>query len=204
MVERRRSRLALGVQRRLLEHFVAGTPARVAAELVGIHRNGAILFHRELREIIFARTREAQPFAGGVEVDASYFGGYRKGIRGRGAAGKVPVFGLLKRGGQVHAVMIPNLRSTTLMPIIRQRVQPDAIVYSDGYFSYDVLDVSEFHHVRIEPQATPGGRYKGRGYAQGRAHIKGIENFWSQAKRHLRRYNGIPRRSFHLFLAECE
>jgi transposase len=45
---------------------------------------------------------------------------------------------------------------------------------------------------------------KGRGYAQGRAHINGIENFWSQAKRQLRRYNGIPRRSFHLFLAECE
>ncbi|WP_026299235.1 hypothetical protein [Elioraea tepidiphila] len=69
MVERRRSRLALGVQQRLLEHFVAGTPARVAAELVGIHRDSAILFHRELREIIFARTREAQPFAGEVEVD---------------------------------------------------------------------------------------------------------------------------------------
>jgi transposase len=193
MVERRRSRLALAVQSRLVEHFVAGTPARVAAELAGIHRNSAILFYRKLREIIFARTREAQPFAGEVEVDESYFGGYRKGIRGRGAAGKVPVFGLLKRGGQVHAVMIPNLRSTTLMPIIRQRVQPDAIVYSDGYFSYDVLDVSEFHHVRID---------KGRGYAQGRAHINGIENFWSQAKRQLRRYNGIPRRSFHLFLAE--
>jgi transposase len=103
MVERRRSRLALAVQSRLVEHFVAGTPARVAAELAGIHRNSAILFYRKLREIIFARTREAQPFAGEVEVDESYFGGYRKGIRGRGAAGKVPVFGLLKRGGQVPA-----------------------------------------------------------------------------------------------------
>ncbi|MFT8948683.1 MAG: hypothetical protein ABF876_19660, partial [Acetobacter aceti] len=29
-------------------------------------------------------------------------------------------------------------------------------------------------------------------------------NFWSQEKRHLRRYNGIPRKDFHLFLAECE
>lgn len=192
---RRCSRLPMPVQRRLVEHFVAGTPARVAAELVGVHRNSAILFYRKLRELIFARTRAAQPFAGEVEVDESYFGGHRKGVRGRGAAGKVPVFGLLKRGGQVHAVMIPNIRSATLMPIIRQRVQPDAVVYSDGYFSYDSLDVSEFRHVRVD---------KGRGYAQGRAHINGIENFWSQAKRHLRRYNGIPRQSFHLFLAECE
>ena len=35
-------------------------------------------------------------------------------------------------------------------------------------------------------------------------HINGIENFWNQAKRHLRRYNGIPRHHFHLFLKECE
>ena len=35
-------------------------------------------------------------------------------------------------------------------------------------------------------------------------HINGIENFWNQAKRHLRKYNGIPRHHFHLFLKECE
>ncbi len=196
MVVRRRSRLPARVQRRLLEHFVAGTPARVAAELAGVHRNSAALFYRKLREVILARTREAQPFGGEVEVDESYFGARKKaGPPGRGAAGKVPVFGLLKRGGRVHAVMIPNVRGATLLPIIRRRVRPDAVVYSDGYSSYGVLDVSGFRHVRVD---------KTRGCAQGRAHINGIENFWSQAKRHLRRYNGVPEPSFHLFLAECE
>ena len=39
--------------------------------------------------------------AGEIEVDARYSGGHRKGKRGRGAAGKVPVFGLLKRQGKV-------------------------------------------------------------------------------------------------------
>ncbi len=196
MVGRRRSRLSVAVQRQLIEHFVAGTPARVVADLGGIHRNSAILFYRKLREIILARTREAQPFAGEVEVDESYFGGRKKkGPPGRGAAGKVPVFGLLKRGGQVHAVMIPNVQGATVMPIIRRRVRPDAIVYSDGYFCYRALDVSEFRHVRID---------KTKGYVQGRAHINGVENFWSQAKRHLRRYNGIPRQTFPLFQPECE
>jgi transposase len=37
-------------------------------------------------------------FDGEIEVDESYFGGRRKGNRGRGAGGKTPVFGLLKRG----------------------------------------------------------------------------------------------------------
>ena len=35
-------------------------------------------------------------------------------------------------------------------------------------------------------------------------HINGIENFWNQAKRHLRKFNGIPKEHFHLFLKECE
>ena len=37
-----------------------------------------------------------------------------------------------------------------------------------------------------------------------RNHINGIENFWNQAKRHLRSYNGVPRQHFHLFIKECE
>ncbi|HGO7892058.1 TPA: IS1595 family transposase, partial [Neisseria meningitidis] len=31
-----------------------------------------------------------------------------------------------------------------------------------------------------------------------------IENFWNQAKRHLRKFNGIPKAHFELYLKECE
>jgi transposase len=93
---------------------------------------------------------EDTPFLDGeIEVDESTFGGRRKGKRGRGAAGKVPVFGLLKRGGKVHAVMVPDAKSKTLLGIMRQRILPDSVVYTDCFGSYDVLDVSEFHHHRI-------------------------------------------------------
>ena len=85
-----------------------------------------------------------------MEVDESYFGGKRKGKRGRGAKGKVPVFGLLKRGGRVYTLPMPNAKAKTLMPIIESRVVPDSIVYTDSFASYDVLDVSRFHHQRID------------------------------------------------------
>ena len=49
-----------------------------------------------------------QVLEGEVEVDESYFGGKRKDKRGRGASGKTPVFGLLKRNGKVHTVIIPK------------------------------------------------------------------------------------------------
>ena len=35
-------------------------------------------------------------------------------------------------------------------------------------------------------------------------HINGIENFWNQAKRHMRKFNGVPKVHFGLFLKECE
>jgi len=178
-------------------HFVAGTPARSAALLVGVNRHTATLYYHKLRETIAARLAAQAPelLAGEVEVDESYFGGRRKGKRGRGATGKVPVFGLLKRGGLVHTLVIPNAARRTLMPIIRAKIQPDSIVYTDSFAAYDVLDVSEFHHHRINHRK----RFADRGN-----HINGIENFWNQAKRHLRRYNGIPQQNFHLYLKECE
>ena len=64
------------------------------------------------------------------------------------------------------------------------------------YRGYDILDVAGFRHFRIDHSTAH--------VAAGHNHINGIENFWSQAKRHLRRYNGIPRAHFHLFLKECE
>ena len=107
----------------------------------------------------------------------------------------MPVFGLLKRGGRVYTVMISDSKSRTLLGIMRERIQPDSIVYTDSFRSYDVLDVSEFHHERINHSKE---------FVLDRNHINGIENFWSEAKRHLRRYNGIPKNHFHLFLKECE
>ena len=81
-------------------------------------------------------------FEGEIEADESYFGDARKGKRGRGAAGKIAVFRLLKRNGKVYTVVVPNAQSATLLPIIREKVRPDSIVYTDTYRSYEVLDIS--------------------------------------------------------------
>ncbi len=82
-------------QARLIERFLAGTTPRSAATLCGVHRKTATYYFLRLREII-AHELEAESevmFGSEIEVDESYFGGRRKGKRGRGAAGKIPVFG---------------------------------------------------------------------------------------------------------------
>lgn len=126
--------------------FVAGTTARCATELLDVNRNTAAYYFQRLREIIVDELeREShEVFGGEMEVDESYFGGSHKGKRGRGAAGKVPVFGLLKRGGKVYAKIIRDANNVSLIPIIERKVVPDSIVYSDSWRGYNVLDVSDF------------------------------------------------------------
>ncbi len=193
----RKSRLSKPIQARLMEHFVAGATARCSAELVNVHRNTAAYYFHRLREMIaWQCEQESQEvFGGEIEVDESYFGGVRKGKRGRGASGKVPVFGLLKRGGRVYTKIIADASSATLVPIIERKVVPDSIVYSDYWRGYNALDVSAFKHYRINHS---------RLFADKKNHINGIENFWNQAKRHMRKFNGVPSQHFSLFLKECE
>lgn len=193
----RKSRISQSTQGRLIEHFIAGTTARTAASLVGVHRNSAAFFFHRLREVI-ADELEAESeamFGGEIEVDESYFGGKQKGKRGRGAAGKIPVFGLLKRGGKVYTRVIPDAAGKTLVPIIERKVTPDSIVYSDSWRGYNALDVSSVKHFCTNHSEL---------FAEGRNHINGIENFWNQAKRHMRKFNGVPKEHFGLYLKECE
>src|SRR5262244_4579219 len=107
----KRSKLSEKHASRLLEHFVAGTPARTAAALIGVNKNTAALFYHRLREIVAARIEDECPIHGEIEIDECYFGGTRKGKRGRGAAGKVPVFGILKRRGRVYTKRIEDTRA---------------------------------------------------------------------------------------------
>ena len=144
------SRLSSARLKKLLDFFVAGVTARTAAELVGIHRNSVNLFYHKLRTIIAYFTNLESPFLHGeVEVDESYFGGVRKGKRGRTAASKIPVFGCLERKGNVYTQMISDVREKTLMPIIRCKIRTDSIIYTDHFKSYNALDVSEFKHLSI-------------------------------------------------------
>jgi len=81
------------------------------------------------------------------------------------------------------------------MPIMRNRIKSDSVVYTDCWRSYNALDVSEFKYYKINYSKL---------FAQKQNHINSIVNFWNQAKRHMRKFNEILRQHFHLFLKECK
>ena len=83
---KRKSRLSSRDQSRLIEHFVVGTTARAASEVTGVNIKTATKFFMHLRQLI-ASKQPSYSLSGEVEADESYFGGVRKGKRGRGSVG---------------------------------------------------------------------------------------------------------------------
>ena len=133
-----------------------------------------------------------------VELFALFFGARRvKGKRGRGAYGKTIVFGVFKRSGKVYTEIVPDCSKATLQAIIRGKVEPESIIYSDGWRGYNgLVDVGYGKHLRLDH-----GRNE---FTRGKAHINGIEGFWGFAKSRLTRFRGMNKVTFFLHLKECE
>ena len=192
----RYSHLSTRQLRAVIRLFALEVPANRAARQLHLHRHTVERIYMMIRRAL-ARTCEAEArLDGEVEVDESYFGGHRKGIRGRGAAGKIAVFGLLKRRGRVYTRPVPRVSRATLRAVIRQRVRDGTTIYSDEFAGYDGLITLGYRHYRV---------HHGTAFAQGRRrHINGIENFWGFAKSKLQRYHGVRRSHFWLYLKEME
>lgn len=146
--------------------------------------------------VLASPSPEHMPFLGGeVEMDESYFGGRRKGKRGRGAAGKVPVFGILERNGVVRVEAVSNVTASTLLDMTVKTVRRGSIVYTDKFRGYDSLMFCGYRHIKIDHQKR---------FASGKVYINGVEGFWSYAEERLIKFHGISKEKFPLYLKEME
>ncbi len=112
---------------------------------------------------------------GTVEVDETYIGGKAKGKRGRGAANKTAVVGIVQRGDEVRAYVVPDTKSRTVMPLIDKNVKKFTKVVTDEYAIYNRLSIKGFMHDWVNHSAGQ--------YVDGDLHTNTIEGFWSQLKR---------------------
>ncbi len=184
---------------KILQCFCEDIPAVKTAVLVGLNRNTIDRFYNIFREKILLHeiSDEYEYFSGEVEVDESYFWAKRvRGKRGRWAAGKTPVFWLLKRDGKVFVRIVENCSRDELMPVIQGKILEGSTIYSDGWRAYDGLLLNGYDHYRIYHSENE--------FARGKNHVNWIEAFWSFAKRRLSKFNGIASHKFILYLKECE
>jgi len=192
-----RSRIREAKFREILKYFSMDFSVSQTANLSEISRRSISNIYQKLRQRIFDLTKLEGKLAGEVEVDESYFGARRvRGKRGRGAKGKVPVVGLLKRDGKVYTKIVKKCSKVELMPIIRGKVLEESTVYTDGWKSYDSLVLNGYKHYRVYHSKDE--------FARGKSHVNGIESFWSYAKRRMAKFNGVPKDKFILHLKESE
>ena len=118
-----RAKISEGKFRTILRLFCLDMEAKKAVVFVGLNRSTVNNIYYKLRERIAELCEEESPFMNDeVELDESYFGARRvRGIRGRGAKGKIHVFGMLKRGDKVYTQIVKNCSISELMPIIKNK-----------------------------------------------------------------------------------
>lgn len=188
--------LSCGQWLRLIKLFELELSARRMAQQMGLSYNTAYKAVTVIRRAILAhRVDRFGVLRGQVEMDESYFGGRRKGKRGRGAAGKVPVFGILERGGQVFVEPLPNLKAETVLAVAVDKVRRGSLVYTDRYQIYDALMFCGYRHLKVDHAVR---------FADGRVYINGLEGFWSWAKERLIKHHGVSPAAFPLYLYELE
>ena len=185
--------------REIIRLFSLDIEAKKTAKLSGVSRQTINKFYATFRERIAELCESESPFENGeVELDESYFGARRvRGIRGRGARGKIPVFGMLKRGEKVYTQIVNNCSTNQLLPIIQGKASINAVIYSDGFKTYDGLaDFGYKKHYRVKHGENE--------FALGHNHINGIENFWGLCKVRLSKFRGVHKHKFYLHIKECE
>jgi transposase-like protein len=132
-----------------------------------------------------------------VEVDETFIGGkarnmhpavHRRRIVQGGPHDKVIVMGMLERGGEVRAQVLPHRRKPLIQQEVRNHVAADSALMTDKLQSYDGLIRDYCHYVIDHAEA----------YVDGKVHTNGLENFWSLLKRGLKgTYVSVE--PFHLF-----
>jgi len=184
--------------KKIISFFCEDVDATKTSKLIGLNRKTINRYFNIFRETILLYGSQKESLdVGEYEVDESYFGAKRvRGKRGRGAAGKTPVFGLLKRGDKVYVEIVPNCSKESLLPIIQGRVLEGSTIHSDGWKGYDGLILNGYDHYRVFHSHDE--------FVRGKSHVNGIEGFWSFAKRRLAKFNGLTDEKFLLHLKESE
>lgn len=181
--------------------FEADIAAVTVTKIAHVNRKTADRYYGIFREVILTAAvieRREQNLHNGIELDESYFGAKRiRGKRGRGAGGKIIVFGLLKREGSVYTQIVSSAQRAELMPIIRRVVASGSEIYSDGWRSYDALAIYGYNHKKVRHDENEFAREDG-------THINGVESYWSWMKRRLHKFNGIPKKQFATHMIESE
>jgi len=179
----------------VLYYFYLEVSARKCAKELKISYSAVSRRYKIFRKAIIEYSeQEFKRLHGKLEADETYFGGKRKGNRGRGAFNKQPVFGILERNGKVYTAVVEDVSAKTLFEHIKKKTRKGSVFYTDDFRSYK--DLKQYgKHNKILHSKT---------FGKGHNHINGIEGFWSYAKERFHKYHGIGKNNYLPYIKEME
>jgi transposase-like protein len=158
----------------LLASTKTGISAKQLQRELGVTYKTAWRMFTQIRKLM---AEGVDPLSGHVEVDETLIGGKKTGKRGRGAEGKTIVMGMVERNGKAITRVIPDVKSTTLLPLIEKNVAKEnmTVVYTDEFPSYNKVEKLGYAHRIVQHSAKQ--------YVAGIAHVNTCEALWSTIKR---------------------
>ena len=209
----------------IVDLFADGKASVETAREAGVNRHTTDRLFRLLRAAIY-QTRSLEPIvldpediaefdevyitaglkghAGGLDLEREP---RQRGLkrRGRGTwdSDRLPVFGLLCRGGQVRLFVLRNVQTETIRPIVYQMVQRGAKVYTDSYCIYHFLSREGYQHQVVNHGA---GEYALDldGDGQCEVHCNTMECTWSWLRQMIRNYRGVSKVYLPLYVTHFE
>lgn len=141
------------------------TSQKNGASALGIQRvlglgsyETAWMWLHKLRRAMVRPGRER--LVGEVEVDETYVGGERPGKRGRGASGKALVVIAVEvneaRVGRIRLRRVADASGASLEAAIREFVQPNSVIRTDGWSGYGGLKSLGYAHEIARREADVG------------------------------------------------
>lgn len=173
-----------------------GVPAKELQRQLSVTYKCAWRMGHEIRKYL-GKVDGNPPLCGTVEVDETMIGGKRPGKRGRGAAGKTVVFGMLEKSGSAMTHVVPDVKRKTLYPLVEASIERGATIHSDELRSYATLASRGYKHESVN---------HGRGeYARNGVHVNGLEGFWARLKLSIRgTHIHVSAKHLDKYLAEFE
>ncbi len=148
---------------------------------LGITQKTAWFVLHRIREMLKEKARVI--LEGEVEVDEVWIGGKDKNkskSKRKNKAGvpsdKIPVVGLVQRGGKLFCLPVPRVLKNKVLPIMVATVKPHSTIYTDQWAGYKSLK-NNFDHFTVDHGIDE--------YVRGNVHTNTIEGAWGLFKRKI-------------------
>lgn len=171
-----------------------GVSGKELQRTLGVTYKTAWRMGQQIRDLM-SKADGFKALRGHVEIDETFVGGRQPANVGRSRKEKTVVIGMKQRGGRLVTEVIPDIKMSTIKPVVLETVEEGARVSTDELLSYGLLNKYGYDH-----QSVTHRKYE---WARGDVHTNNLESFWKLFKTSVKSTHvHVSRKHMNRYLAE--